>query len=344
MKIETTTYVATRPIYSSPKNKVRLHFRTVSLCQSKIDIIAGVREHINEDELAKCFELIDNSNNEVSPELEATAISVLGKGVVYFKRALQNVYAEDARTWKCNLDSAIREIPLESNVEILLGMYAGDEVDDEEICPELYLLGVIFRNPAKDGDDLTKIPIDAFTTTFVTNRNGNTLYYDISTKKCGFKQILPLIVPRPLLPFANCMHGEIRDLDEIENMHDGLCLAEYFKISDYNFDVKFEKMNSEYVKAAIKELLSNFPNLDMVRIYRETGSPSREELEEQLKDYVIPDDILQERNGSAEFPDIDNTGHYIKKASPKFITPDELKRKLGMGDKPDSSVFKKEDC
>lgn len=343
MKIETATYVATKPIYSSPKNKVRLHFRTVSLCQSKIDTIAGVREHINEDELAKCFQLIDSSNNEVSAELEAIVISVLGKGVVYFERALQNVYAEDARTWKCNLDSAIREIPLESNVEILLGMYVGDEVDDEEICPELYLLGVIFRNPAKDGDDLTKIPIDAFTTTFVTNRNGNTLYYDISTKKCGFKQILPLTIPRPLLPFANCMHNEIRDLDKIENMNDGLCLKEYFKTNGNSFDVKFETMNSNFIKPAIKELLSNFPNFDKVRIYRETGTPSREELEEQLKDYVIPDDILRNRNSSIDFPNIDSTGHYVEN-KPKYMSLNELKRKMGLIEKPDSSVFKKEDC
>lgn len=338
MKFETTTYLA-NPIYSNPLNKMRFKFRTVSLCESRFDIIGGVNIKTDEEQLAKCFDLIDHSSDEVSSELEVLATASFKKAIIYFQREL--ISDPETRTWKGTIDSAMYDIPIESNVEILLGMYGID--DHMNACTELYFLGVVFRNFAKDGDDLTSIPIRTFATTFVTNCRGNTLCYDTSTQKFSFKQILPLTTPRPLLPFANCMHGEIRDLDEIENMHDGLCLAEYFKIDDHKFDVKFEKMNSEYVKAAIKELLSNFPNFDKVRIYRETGTPDREELEEQLKDYVIPDDILQERNGSAGFPDIDNTGHYIEN-KPKYMSLNEVEQEMGLTKKPDPSVFKKEDC
>ncbi len=339
MKFETTTYLAI-PIYSNPLNKMRFKFRTVSLCESRFDTIGGVNITTDEEQLAKCFDLIDHSSDEVSSELEVLATVSFKKAIIYFQRELTS--DPETRTWKGTIDSAMYDIPIESNVEILLGMYGID--DHMSACTELYFLGVIFRNFAKDGDDLTSIPVRTFATTFVTNCRGNTLCYDTSTQKFSFKQILPLTTPRSLMPLASHMHPEIRDLDKIEDINDGLCLKEYFKSNGNKFDVKFETMDSGFIKPAIKELLSNFSNLDKVRIYREVGTIERKVLEEQLEDYTISDNMLAFRNGAIGFPDIDNTGHYIEN-KPKYMSLNEVEQEMGLIKKPDPSIlFEKEDC
>lgn len=128
-------------------------------------------------------------------------------------------------------------------------------------------------------------------------------------------------VDHPLAPLyrANVVHPEIRDLDEIENFHDGIVLAKYTKDLDMTkgelhtiYNIEFEKMNSDYVKSAIKEEIANNPNLDKIRIYREVGTLFKEDGDfDQLNDYTIPDEELEYRNGNPNFPNIDKYGKYI---------------------------------
>ncbi len=151
------------------------------------------------------------------------------------------------------------------------------------------------------------------------------------------KEVLTLSEhPLRALITAGVIHEDINDLEAIENLHDGICLKEYYKLTpkdkvnaDIEGDhgtkvvilngeyqkVKFATMNSDYVRGYLKELLANLradEQLTQIRIYRELGTIfSQKELEDQLKDYKIPAEDLEFRN-TGNPPYIDENGKHVE--------------------------------
>lgn len=132
-------------------------------------------------------------------------------------------------------------------------------------------------------------------------------------------------IPESLLR-SPAFHEEERDLDVIEKYADGLVIGIYTKLKKddcnndqcedenhcYSHDLNFQKVNSDYIKPAIKEEIANNPDIDRIRIYREVGTLFKDQGDfKQLDDYTICDEDLEMRNGIKGIPDIDKYGKYI---------------------------------
>lgn len=151
--------------------------------------------------------------------------------------------------------------------------------------------------------------------------------FDKSTEDCEFAavDITCKIKRHPLQPLvdAGLIHAENHDLSDIENFHDGICIKCFDKLEkpdEYTgpatsvngvwFSNKFYTAESTYLRSMMKEELANNPKLDRIRIYREVGTIMRDDLEEQLADYTIPDEDLEFRN-AGEDAKIDKYGKII---------------------------------
>lgn len=309
-------------------------FQIFTITETQRDKDLGIPGNIDENELMHCIQLIEDPCCNVTEEFDTVARSVFSKAKTYWNMASDMIEEYDA--WVDTIDKAIACSP-RSDIGLLFGTY--------DNFLNLYFLGVTHKENAMSGDSPETIPMNTYSLSIVTNRRGESLKYSRLKDRFEFKQVMPLPCVKALMPFAaaGCLHAEIRDLDEIEALHNGICLKEYFKSADESRPegfTQFETMESTYVKSAIKELLANNPNFERVRIYEELGTPERNELEEQLKDYTIPDDILKIRNGDSNFPDIDKFGKYID--NPKNSTSDN--NDVPYKPKKDPSIFKKEDC
>lgn len=133
--------------------------------------------------------------------------------------------------------------------------------------------------------------------------------------------------------------AEEKSLDAIQNIHDNICIKEYYKFTDKDkvendldpnhgtmivdlnklLKVEFSStMDSTYIKGYLKELLANLKDEELIqiRIYQEIGTILIDDLLEQLKDYKIPEDLLEFRN-QGNPPYIDENGKYIEDSSDK---------------------------
>ena len=117
------------------------------------------------------------------------------------------------------------------------------------------------------------------------------------------------------------LHSDL-SLDEIEKLKDGICVIGYKKTlhpktNHIVYDFDYMTMNSMYIKSYFKELIANglIHQYDRFRIYRECSTffeANNHTITNELRDYIIPDDHLEARNGDSKHLDIDKHGKYIR--------------------------------